>query len=393
MGERHDAEHSVAQARQRVSAIAEELSRRASGEYVRERAMEAAGDFKERAKMRARQKTYQVRDQALDHPWVLGLIGGAVGAIVGKVLGDRARARYRHDDFETRPSAPHYGYGSSLYDEYDETLDRPYDEYTATHGTSESLLITDDASLGGGGVHQAVRGADFGAEQPESGGLKEKAADAVGALKDRAENVKHRAANAGAGAMGRARGMASRAKERLPDRDQLRHGAQSVRHSTEDRPELWALGALVAGALFGSMVPITDKERRALGPAKARAQVGLDTLKSEAIGKVDELKDNARAMASGMMSELKNGEASATNAQGPNWQQPQPTLKASDDASAGGGLIGGYGADTGADQTTGIGYGEESPGGGRTFHAGGSEDENRGSPGWSAGSDPDVTKH
>ena len=286
MGERHDAGHSVAEARERVSAIAEELSRRANGAYVKARAKE---NLKERARIKMRMKGYEARDRLLDNPLLLGLVSGAAAAIVGKAL--KASRERRWDSSEWSHG------GRYLHDE----------GWTGP----ESPLITDDASFRGE-IHQGVRGADLGGAEETGTGY---------GFEDAPEGIKEKAAQI--------RDKASMKLSEVGDR--ARHAASRVR--AEEHPEVWATGAVLAGAFFGSLMPLTDRERRMLGPAKTRAQSGLHTFKQEARGQVEGLKENARAAVSGMASELgltEEGPDRHRSGQQSTWQQSpsRPSWKA-----------------------------------------------------------------
>lgn len=364
MGERHDAQHSVAQARQRVSEIAEELSRRANGDYVRARAKET---LKERAKMKMRTTGYEAKDQLLDNPLLLGLVTGAVGVIAGKAL---------------KASRERRGWESSR-DPYEGSWDRPYDEYTATHPPSGVGLITDDASLRGE-VHQGVRGADLGGEEGTGHrfeeareGIREKASE----MRERASEVRQKASMKMSEVGDRTREVAHRVRERMPQlrdeaRVRFREGAHSVRYKAEEHPGVWAAGAILAGAFFGALMPLSQRERRMLEPAKTRAQSGLETFKQEARGHMEGLKENARAAVTGMASELgltdesRDRYSSGQSTGSSSWQQ--------------GPSGSGWKAEG---ETSGYGYGSDTQPGG--WRSGGSQDDERGEGSASSYRDPD----
>jgi len=270
MGERHDAEREIAQARERLSEITEELSRRASGPYIKAQAREFADEMTVRAKLKARERTIEMRDRLLDSPWALGLIGGAVGAIAGKVIGEvTKKARFAGRD---------YGW-DERYLAYE---DKPYDEYTATHrpqydsGYQSSEIITDDAAIDLDRSYSARSEGEIGrvgfegdVHFEQDTGLKaraqEKLGEVRGAVSERASMIGEKASMIGE----KARGAVSAAGEKLhevreklpdvrqaiPSKDQLRAGGRAVVRSTSEHENFWALGALAVGAFFGFMVP------------------------------------------------------------------------------------------------------------------------------------------
>jgi hypothetical protein len=305
MGEKHDAKRSIAQARSRMSVIAEELSRRATPEYVRERAHERVDDFKLRARIRAQERTAQMKDKILENPWALGLLGGAVGALAGKFIGDRARKRY-----EDREYGPRIGYGADYGYDYDDESERygldeglPYSAEVATGGR----IITDDALYGLEGSAEVRERTHYPSPEAERSeyrerleaatahaaeskdNLKQKALDAKENLQHKAhdatQSLKHKAADARDNLRNRGdelkakmssgdgpnlRERASNLRQRAPSAGELRH---RMHHSAEDHMALWGLGAMAAGLLFGLAMPVSRKEHELLGPAKAK---GLD---------------------------------------------------------------------------------------------------------------------
>src|SRR5215212_1337795 len=116
MGERDDARHQVEQRRERIGALAHEVSRRITPDYAKERAREMARD-----------KAYEVRERAVDSGWLIPLIGAGVGAVIGKALQSRAR---------DREERAWYGrFDHARGDAYGESYVYPYGErYTGSYG-------------------------------------------------------------------------------------------------------------------------------------------------------------------------------------------------------------------------------------------------------------------
>ena len=188
----------------------------------------------------------------------------------------------------------------------------------------------------------------------------------------------------------RARHMASQVRERLPNvrgyvpsRDELRRRTHELRHTTEDHPALWIMGAFAAGSFFASIMPVTEQERRLLGQARVRAQSGIEGLKQQAWGQFTGLKQTATNAAMEMVREIARG-----NRRGPSYpegpaggpQQPQGGSNWQPDGEPSSSRIRKHG-----------------PGGapvGGSYHAGGTNEEERRESGWSPAPDPnDVTRH
>lgn len=457
MGERHDAEHSVAKARQRLTEITEELSRRATGDYVKGRALEAkdrmthrakleAREMTQRAKVEARERTFEMRDRLIGSPWMLGLIGGAVGAIAGKKLGDKAKhsqqleggdygrtydQNYRGD--YTGAYGRYYGqdYGQNYGAEYNQnygyneqyagSYDQPYDEYTATHRTSVAYVEPEASGLDvNEGNGQYAEGESSGSNLKEkvvgaAASAKEKVADLGHQAKDKASDLKHRAHDKASDVRYRAKGKAGDLKhraqdfrerhasdpnspglrDRLPSREQLRGGAQHVKARANDKPELFALGALFIGAAFGALMPLTRREQQYLGPARSKAEHGIQNLKHQAMDKVHEVQQSVQKKAgiagallgsSGSKSERHEEHEEESSGFSGSERHEEAGLQA--ESSFGTTHVAtydapSYGADSGA--------GDLSRG---TFTAGGEQQENRDEGGtWTPTYDPDVTRH
>jgi hypothetical protein len=208
-----------------VSAVAEELARRMSPDYV-----------KGRAKMMAREKTIEVRDKAIESRWLIPMLGGAAGVLIARAIGQKAR--------------------DSIHHEMRSDIDVGYvPEYGATEVSSE-------------------RGASFG---------------------ERAEDVKERITHAAHNL--RERG--GELKEKIPSRAQ-------VRSTAEQRPMIFALGALILGAVFGMLLPVTQKERQVLEPVKEKVK---------AMG--EEAVENAKALARGVQEGMSESPQEAQESQEP----------------------------------------------------------------------------
>lgn len=276
MGERDDAQHQVERSRERMSAIAQEVSRRMTPGYA-----------KERAKEMARHKAYEARDRAVDSSWLMPLVGAGVGALIGRAVLSRAqdrRDREWHREEWERPvrHGVYERYGTGRFDEGRYSSSR-VGQPQAAHGASaewdEDLALSTQEVGGGEGAH----------------GVKERLSERASEMGDRATEMKERLggkADELSGRMSekahelgdRVRGQASALRERIPDRD-------AVRTSAEESPGLWALGAAVVGALFGFALPLSDAEREVIEPARQKmreaTQHAMDTAATKLEGKPD----------------------------------------------------------------------------------------------------------
>lgn len=283
MGERHDAEHSVAQARGRVSAIAEELSRRSTAGHL---------------KAKTRERSLEMKDRFIQSPLALGLIGGAVGSVAGKVISDRIRKSK--------------GNGHARYGWQERYLaeDVPYDEYTATH-PHEGRIITEDRMYGlDQHLGEGVPYSEGEGEQKE--GVRARAEEKASEIKEKAGEFTERAKEKAGEFSERAKGAMSGARERMPS--SAKEGAQTIKESAEEYAGLWTIGAMAVGAFFGAMVPVSRKERQMLAPAKAEVKEQLHSLKEEATDKVQQVRDAVEANV-GLVSGSKSKQTSAAPAE------------------------------------------------------------------------------
>ena len=273
MGERDDAQHQVERSRERMSAIAQEVSRRMTPAYA-----------KERAKEMAKHRAYEARDKAVDSPWLMPLVGAGIGALIGRAVLTRAqdrRDREWHREEWERPVR--YGmyerYGR--YDEgrsYGSRMGQPQGAHGAAEWDEDLALSTQEVGAGEG-----------------SPGVKERLSERASAVGDRAHEMKDRLGGKAEELSGRmsdkahelgdrVRGQASALRERIPDRD-------AVRTSAYESPGLWALGAAAVGALFGFALPVSDAEREVIEPAKQKMREATQHAMDTAAAKMEEKSD------------------------------------------------------------------------------------------------------
>jgi hypothetical protein len=262
-----------------MSALAQEVSRRMTPGYA-----------KERAKEMARDRAYEMRDRAVDSPWVLPLVGAGIGALVGRALLGRAQQRleagWRRD--WDRPQR----YGSY------EALRRPRyerDVYGSPYGASGTSAEWDEdlalaTSEGGDGGSSGVRErlSEAGSTASErAAGMKDRISDKATELGDRASDVKERL-GARAGELGdRVRERASALRERMPDRE-------SLRSSAHEQPGMWALGAAAMGALLGFALPLSGREREVIEPMKGKMREATHQAMDRAAERVEHMDEGAR---------------------------------------------------------------------------------------------------
>jgi ElaB/YqjD/DUF883 family membrane-anchored ribosome-binding protein len=318
MGERDDARHQVEQARERMSAIAHELSRRMTPEYA-----------KERAKTMARDRATEVRDRAAENPWMLTLLGAGIGALVGRAFQSRMQDRYSRQwrgDGRWEGAGREYGWyggegrywepgryshggryapygagrgaGARRYVPHD---DRRWEEgrMGSTERWDESRMGSTEGWADYPGYEEETRGAGGKASELEDRAyeardrVSEGAAEArqrASELKDRAtaksSELRERASGAAHQAQDRIRERASELRERVPDRE-------TMRASAEDQLGLWALGAMAVGALLGFAVPVSPREREILEPARRRFREAAEDAKERLFEEGSEAMDRA----------------------------------------------------------------------------------------------------
>jgi hypothetical protein len=249
-----------------MSAIAQEVSRRMTPGYA-----------KERAKEMARERAYEVRDRAMDSPWMLPLLGAGIGALVGRaILGraqERREAEWRRDWDRARPYGSH-GYVRRY--ERSELYGEPRAAYGSAAEWDEDLAVS--TTEAGGDEERGVR-----EKLSEAGvGAKERIAGTASELGERASEMKERVTAKASELGDRTRERAQALRERIPDRD-------AIRASAYEQPGIWALGALAAGALFGFALPLTEKEREVLAPAKERVREATSQAMDRAVERVERM--------------------------------------------------------------------------------------------------------
>ncbi|HYD43210.1 MAG TPA: hypothetical protein VEB43_20425 [Anaeromyxobacter sp.] len=252
----------------------------------------------------AREKMGKVRDSAVHSSWLAPALGAGVGMLVGKALQSRAQSRedHRHEDYYGGERFRSSGYRGDYREYYGRTgyrEDSPYQTY------EEGTLPSEVGEVPGGqraeGYDEQQSSSRFQDVKEQAGSrmqqMKDQAGSRVQEMKDRAgskvEDLKGRAGEmkerVGAKAGELRHRMSEQAhslRERLPDREQ-------IRASTHEDTGLWALGAAALGLLFGFALPVTQKERQLLEPAKRKARELGEQAKDMAVQKGSQALDQA----------------------------------------------------------------------------------------------------
>jgi ElaB/YqjD/DUF883 family membrane-anchored ribosome-binding protein len=201
-------------------------------------------------------RTHEVKERA-DTPKGWSMLGAIIGAGVGSLLMRKA--------FDVRQ---HSGLRGRMYSEYD--LDTP------------ALVPAPDGGLmRPTGDIRGLRGSDIGGRTRTDVGvstgdsnLKERASDVMDMAKDKASELKDRAS----GLVDRAMDKTHELRERIPDRDAITHKATDWYGMVSENPVLLAIGGLAIGALCASFIPVTERERQLIEPAKSKVREQLSTL-------------------------------------------------------------------------------------------------------------------
>lgn len=285
MGEQDRAVHEISDARTRLSELALELSRRMDKEHVKAFAAEKGEQLKEKARDFAAEKAVELKQQAkdvatekaaelkdnareavmnktmeikerADSPKGWSLLGAILGAGVGSMLMRKAfSVREEHEGDRRLYGRDEYG-ANWRYGAYERR--GTSDLSSPARVSGEALSMSGDVGFEGRGIS----GADSGTS-----------------IKDKAVDVKDRV-------VGKASELKERVAEHLPDTDELRGRAYDVRgqayswfdRTLEERPMLIALGGIALGIVASSVIPVTRRERRIMGPAKHQLEERISDL-------------------------------------------------------------------------------------------------------------------
>jgi hypothetical protein len=309
MAERNDARRSIEASRSHLTDIAEELSRRTSGDYLKDRAREAAMARASRAREIAITKATDVRTRAASNPAALGTLGAVAGGALGLALGKKAKNR--------REAESYYEYGGGFRTE-GSYVSRDYIAQPAYTPSPDYVASPEVSTVGAESWSEPWRSTDaqaawatpeyerYGArtqwepEGPSRGErLKEKASEMKGRAGERASDLKERVAHKasdvkhriqerretssqGPGRFENVRHRAAELRENMPSGTDLRQRAShlrermpsgpELRQRAQERPAAPIVGSIILGAIAASLLPLTRRERKVMHPAKERAR-------------------------------------------------------------------------------------------------------------------------
>ena len=318
MGEQDHALHEIADARARMSEIADELALHAQPDRVKAIAQEKVSEWKELAKEKATEKVGELKQQAkdavndkatelktrakeavmhkttelkerADTPRGWSLLGAILGAGVGAALMKKAfTVREEHAGVIGDKDFRYRGESYSSF------------QRTDTYGSPAAGVSGDVSTLGSD--TWSSRGADT------SGGIKERAAGVAHSVQDKAHDLKDRAM----GAVGQVKDQASNLRERIPSGSEVKTQASDwFNRALETQPLMLAVGGVALGMFASMFLPVSDKERQLIEPAKRKAQESItqlgDQLEQKLQGSSESASGGLSHDATGGMSSMSSG--------------------------------------------------------------------------------------
>jgi hypothetical protein len=221
-------------------------------------------------------KSREVKDQFLDSPVAIGLLGGLAAAGLASLFKKR-REQHQLDEVDVWVESD------------DERFDADMLGAEATPG--ERLSFEDEEKQG---LKQKVGHL--------AGDVKAKAGESMHAVKDKAVAVKQKAGvvihDASAKAKTFATDASTKAKVFATDAN------RKVKNAAYDQPLLFALGAAALGIGLGMLIPITNKEREVLGPVRERTRGQIDKLGERLEETFDEVRGKVEDKLGTMSEEL-----------------------------------------------------------------------------------------
>jgi ElaB/YqjD/DUF883 family membrane-anchored ribosome-binding protein len=267
-----------------MSELADELARRMEPEHIkalaadkvtdlkqqaRERATEKVDEIKTHAKEAVMRRTTEMKDRA-DTPKGWSMLGAILGAGVGSMLMKKA--------FDVRS---HSDSGSRMYGGYDmdtpELVPAPDGGLMRPTGDARGMRSSDigvRTSTDVGGYMSTGVSTDVGGDVGTVDNLKSKASDVMGTAKDKAYDLKDRASHM----VDRAKDKASGLREHIPDRGMVKQRTTDWYGMVSENPVLLAIGGIAIGALAAGFIPVTDRERQLIQPAKEKMKERISTL-------------------------------------------------------------------------------------------------------------------
>jgi ElaB/YqjD/DUF883 family membrane-anchored ribosome-binding protein len=261
-----------------MSELADELARRMEPGHIKELAAEKVSDLKQQAKDRATDKVDELKTHAketvmrkttdikerADTPKGWSMLGAIIGAGVGSALMKKAFDVRSHSQWNGGMYGRHDLDTPSLVPAPDGGLMRPSGDVRGTMGSDIGVRTSTDVGMG----------MNAGSDLSSGGGLKERASDVMDTAKHKASDLKERAS----GLVDQARDKASGLRERIPDRGEMKHHATDWYSTVTENPVLLAIGGLAIGAVFASLIPVTNRERQLIEPAKSKVRESISSL-------------------------------------------------------------------------------------------------------------------
>ncbi|WP_164007140.1 hypothetical protein [Pyxidicoccus trucidator] len=334
MGEQDRALHEIADARARLSELADELARKAEPDRLKAMAHEKAEELKVRAREFAVEKTAELKQHAkdaavekatelkthaketvmqrttelkerADTPKGWSLLGALIGAGVGSALMRKAftrreehryeddrdnrwrdEDRWRYDGMRAARTDPRYSdedrYASA------ERSDIGYRDVGDYQGASVGYQgVSSNYDVGSVDYDRSADTGGLKARASETASnVKERASEAAHSVKERAVDVKDRVMGKASDVRERASGSmdhlkerASHLRERIPSRDVVQYRTTDwFNRTVDEQPILLALGGIALGMLASTLIPVSNKERRLIEPARRRAEEGISHL-------------------------------------------------------------------------------------------------------------------
>ncbi|HEX8705334.1 MAG TPA: hypothetical protein VF815_41260 [Myxococcaceae bacterium] len=305
-----------------MSEIADELALHAQPDRVKAIASEKVSEWKELAKEKATEKVDELKQQAkdavtdkateiktrakeavmqgttelkerADTPRGWSLLGAIVGAGVGAVLMKKAFS-VREQRTGSIGHVEDFRYRGESY---------PTFQRTDTYGSPAAGVSGDVSAMGSG---SAGIGAGVGTDT--SGGIKDRAMGVAHTVQDKAHDLRERAM----GAVGNVRDQASNLRERIPSGSQMKTQASDwFDRALETQPLMLAVGGIALGMFASMFLPVTNRERQLIEPAKRKAQESItqlgDQLEQKLQGNAENADEGLAHDATGGMSSMGSG--------------------------------------------------------------------------------------
>lgn len=280
MGEQDHALHEIAEARARMSEIADELALHAQPDRVKAIAQEKVSEWKELAKEKATEKVEELKRQARD-------------AVSDKATEIKTRAKeavmHKTTELKERADTPRgwsllgaiigAGVGAALMKKAftvreERAADIGDKDFRYRGERYSSVRRTDTYGSPAAGV--STMGSQMGVGADSGGaGIKERAAGVAHSVQDKAHDLKEKAM----GAVDQVKDQASHLRERIPSGSEMKTQASDwFNRALETQPLMLAVGGVALGMFASMFLPVSDKERQLIEPAKRKAQESITHL-------------------------------------------------------------------------------------------------------------------